>query len=42
MFETSADFQRERLEKQVEVEMKEKEKDREFFLELGKMLKNEK
>ena len=46
MFEISekrqADFQREILEKQVEAEAREKEKDREFLLEFGKILKNEK
>ena len=36
------DFQRERLEKQLEVEATKKEKDREFFLEFGKILKNAK
>ena len=46
MFEISekrqADFQREIVENQVEAEAREKEKDREFFLEFGKILKNEK
>ena len=46
MFEMSgkrqADFQREILEKQLEAEAREKGKDCEFFLEFGKILKNEK